>query len=457
VASLNFYIGKLKVSELFFEVPKDYSNPSDGTLRLFARSVTRHEVPVAPTDEKELKKKAQMPWMTYLQGGPGYPCRPPQSMSITNPILDRGYQMLYLDQRGTGLSTPVSPDTLALQGDPQKQADYLKHFRADNIVRDCEAIRKTLTEDYPPELKKWSIFGQSFGGFCAFTYLSFFPEGLREVFTSGGIPPIGKSADEVYKATFMTVIKRNESYYNKYPEDVFVIQNLAVKLHGPKGLELPARGTLNLQRFLTLGLLFGGHGGIDNVHDIVFRMKSDMDQFDFITRPTLSAIENLVTFDGNVLYAVLHEAIYCERQPSEWAAKRIAQSLSDFDWVDGSPPYHSIKSGKPLYFSGEMIYPFMFETYPELQKLREVADILAKYTDWPELYNLEQLAKNEVPIYAATFKDDMYVDFGLVQETVAKVKNCRLFLTNAMYHNAITAKTDEILKSLFQLRDDYID
>lgn len=65
--------------------------------------------------------------------------------------------MLYIDQRGTGLSNPISAASLALQGDAQRQADYLKHFRADNIVRDCEAIRKILTSDYPEELKKYVI------------------------------------------------------------------------------------------------------------------------------------------------------------------------------------------------------------------------------------------------------------------------------------------------------------
>jgi len=134
-------------------------------------------------------------------------------MAITHTVLDRGYQMLYLDQRGTGLSSPISAGTLALQGDSHRQADYLKLFRADSIVRDCEAIRKTLTADYPTELKKWSIFGQSFGGFCALTYLSFYPQGLREAFTSGGLAPVGKTPDQVYKATFQKVVERNKAYY----------------------------------------------------------------------------------------------------------------------------------------------------------------------------------------------------------------------------------------------------
>jgi len=128
--------------------------------------------------------------------------------------------MLYLDQRGTGLSTPVSAATLALQGSVHAQADYLKLFRADSIVKDCEAIRKTLTEGYPTELKKWSLFGQSFGGFCILTYLSKYPQGLKECFMSGGMAPVGRSADEVYKATYVKVMERNKAYYTKYPEDI---------------------------------------------------------------------------------------------------------------------------------------------------------------------------------------------------------------------------------------------
>lgn len=81
-------------------------------------------------------------------------------------------QVLLLDQRGTGLSSTITAGTLARQGNAIKQAEYLKNFRADNIVRDCEAIRKCLTAEYPDDLKKWSVIGQSFGGFCAVSYLS---------------------------------------------------------------------------------------------------------------------------------------------------------------------------------------------------------------------------------------------------------------------------------------------
>ena len=212
--------GKLKVSELIFEVPKDYSNPTSGTIQLFARSVIRYEKPAATALEEDNRKSSQKPWFVYLQGGPGISCPAPQDMGLTDIVLNKGYQMLYLDQRGTGLSTPVSAATLALEGDVQRQADYLKLFRADSIVKDCEAIRKSLTEGYPEQLKKWSVFGQSFGGFCVLTYLSKFPQGLRECFTSGGLAPVGKSPDQVYEATYRKVIERNKAYYDKYPEDI---------------------------------------------------------------------------------------------------------------------------------------------------------------------------------------------------------------------------------------------
>jgi hypothetical protein len=119
--------------------------------------VTKYEKPVTAPSGDESRKSSQKPWFVYLQGGPGFGCKPPQDFALTNVVLEKGYQMLYLDQRGTGMSTPLSAATLALQGDVHRQVDYAKLFRADNIVRDCEAIRKTLTADYPNELKKYVI------------------------------------------------------------------------------------------------------------------------------------------------------------------------------------------------------------------------------------------------------------------------------------------------------------
>lgn len=52
-------------------------------------------------------------------------------------LMDKGYQVLQLDQRGTGLSTPISGGTLSDLGSLTEQVSYLKMFRADNIGMLC--------------------------------------------------------------------------------------------------------------------------------------------------------------------------------------------------------------------------------------------------------------------------------------------------------------------------------
>lgn len=99
----------------------------------------------------------------------------------------------------------------------------------------------------------------------------------------------------------------------------------------------------------------------------------------------------------------------------------------------------------------------MFVDYSELASLLPVADILAKESSWPDLYDEAQLAKNEVPVYSATYVDDMYVDIEYARETAGKIKGCREYITNVRYHNAISSKSDELMKELFALRDDVID
>ncbi|TVY32439.1 Proline iminopeptidase, partial [Lachnellula subtilissima] len=447
--------GKLQVTELFFQVPRDYSNPSLGTIRVFARSVIKHERTAGSVNGKG--ETEQKPWLLWLQGGPGKGCQPPQASGITKLILDRGYQMLYMDQRGTGLSSPITAETLALQGDTQAQADYLKLFRADSIVADCEAIRHVLTRNYPVELKKWRIWGQSFGGYCALTYLSKYPQGLQEVFISAGMTAIGKGPDEVYGKAFKRMIERNEAYYEKFPEDIQTIHELVAHIDSKGSLPMPAGGVLTVQRFLTLGMVFGLSGGFDTVHDIVLRMRLELESFNLITRPTLSKIEAIGGYDDGVLYSVLRESIYNPRGPSDWAAERISTSLEEFRWVLDSTSATKANLKVPLYFAGAMVFPFMFETFSELRKLRKVAEVIAQYREWPDLFDEHQLAKNEVPVYAAVYVDDAQVNFELAQESIKKVRNCKQYITNTMYHDAVRTKTEQVVEALFALRDDVMD
>lgn len=438
--------GKLRITEHTFEVPKDYNNPSLGSLRLFARSARRNEV-----YPNEAKGTEHLPWMCYLQGGPGQECRAPQNYAWTETIINKGYQMLFLDQRGTGMSTPITASTLQMRGDNDVQHRYLKLFRADNIVRDCEAIRQALLADQKTDLdKKWSIFGQSFGGFCCVSYLSFFPEGLREAFLFGGLQPLVKQPDEVYRRLYKKVIERNEAYYLKFPEDVQRVKTIMNYLgrFGDGKIKLPSEGSLTRNRFQQLGLLLGFHGGIDTIHDIVLRANNDIEAFGHLTRKSLSEIDSNTSFDDALLYSILHEPIYCEGSAPAWSAERVRAEY---------PIFAHEQSDRPIYLTGEMIYPSMFNDYAELRKVTDVANRIAEDKDWPALYNIEQLSKNTVPVYAASYDDDMYVDQGFAMETAKAIKGCKVYRTNVMLHNAVRAKMEEVVGALFKLKEDVSD
>lgn len=421
------------MTEYLFSVPLDYNNPTSGQVQLFARSATKHEPSI--TGSISNHQHAQRPWLVYLQGGPGFGCPEPQDSSLTRFVLNKGYQILYLDYRGVGLSSPVTVDTIPKT--VSDQVAYLKLFRQDNNVRDLEAVRQCLTGSAVDPLKrKWSIFGQSFGGFVALTYLSQYPEGLREVFMTGGLAPISRPPKEVYQKTFKKVYQRNMAYYDKFPEDVQVVHRIAgwLQSQGSGSVKLPAGGRLSPRRLLTLGHMFGFHGGLDNVHAMLLRMDMDLNQYGRLTRPTLAQFETYLPFDTCPIYAVLHEAIYCFRKglASNWAAQHVGQDLEHFRWLSGE---HGLSAAlgdetKPLCFTGEMIFPFMFDDYPDLESLRPAAERLAEYDQWDELYDEQQLANNEVPVFAASYIEDLYVDFDFARETASKVKGIKTFETN---------------------------
>ena len=200
VPSVTHTIPGLVLTEREFSVPLDHARPGGASIGVFAREI-------ADPDGQD------RPFLLFLQGGPGHEGDRPTRHPTSPGWLDRAlqdYRVLMLDQRGTGRSTPVG----ALPGlTPAEQAEYLTHFRADSIVRDAELIRAELG------VERWSILGQSFGGFCAMSYLSLAPEGLREAFVTGGLSPIGRHPDEAYRATYARILDRCRRYYERYPED----------------------------------------------------------------------------------------------------------------------------------------------------------------------------------------------------------------------------------------------
>jgi pimeloyl-ACP methyl ester carboxylesterase len=388
-----------------FVVPLDHAAPDAATITVFAREL------VAPR-----KRDQDLPWLLYLQGGPGGRSPRPTGRSGWLGRALQDHRVLLLDQRGTGRSTPATRQTLARLGTAREQADYLTHFRADSIVRDAELLRASLVGSAP-----WTVLGQSYGGFCALTYLSLAPEGLKEVLVTGGLPPLDRGPDEVYAATYERVRDRAARFFERYPADRDRWHAVADHLAG-HDVRLPSGCRFGVPRLQQLGDALGMGDGFEKLHYLLETAWSG----DELSDEFLVAVENTTSFVGAPLYALLHEAIYCQGEASQWSAQRVRDSLPEF-----------APDARPLLPTGEMIYPWMFEADRTLAPLEEAAELLAAYDGWPALYDVDRLAGNTVPVAAAIYHDDMYVEYAYSLETAKRVGNLRWWVTSEFAHDGL--------------------
>ena len=419
----------MDLTDYAFTVPLVHDRPSGESLSIFARAVRNSE-----------KSTATRPWLVFLQGGPGFPGpRPLNNSGWLKRALD-DYHVLLLDSRGNGRSSVVLPQTLARRGNARAQADYLMHFRADCIVRDAELIRRELVGDEEP----WSVLGQSYGGFCAVHYLSAHPQGLREVFITGGLPPLDGSADDYYRHTYPEVQRKTRHFFARYPADQELCIRILEHLHR-HDVALPTGGRLTVRRFQQLGFMLGFDDGMENLHYLLESAFCDGVNGDELSLPFLRALENSQPFETNPIFAALHEMCYTQGAASAWSAERVRGEFPDMDWAPGKPPS----------FTGEMIYPWMFEDYLRLRPLREVAELLAREERWPALYDPAQLARNTVPGVAAVYAEDMYVPRALSERTAAVIPGLKVWLTNEYEHNGLRS-SPAVFERLLALRHDRV-
>ncbi|MGW7516111.1 alpha/beta fold hydrolase [Streptomyces sp. NPDC054796] len=401
------------------DVPLDHARPEGPSITLFAREVT------AAGRERDV-----LPLLLWLQGGPGGRAERPHAAGAWLRRALKDYRVVLMDQRGTGRSTPADRRTLAVHGDAAATAAYLGHFRADSIVRDAELLRRHLNEQRHGERERdrpWSVLGQSFGGFCALTYLSLAPEGLDQVFITGGLPTLTGHADDVYRAAYARTLAQNARYFDRYPGDQRLADEVAAHL-AAHDVRTPSGERLSVRRFQTMGINFGQASSFDALHYLL--------EGAFVTGPRgpelsdtfLRGVDATVSFAQRPLYAVLHEPIYAQGgSPTAWSAHRVREEF----------PAFAPDTDGPLRFTGEMIYPWQFEEDPALVPLRDAAQLLAERADWPALYDLDRLAANEVPVVAAVYYDDMFVDRGHALETADAVRGLRPWITNTHAHDGV--------------------
>ncbi len=407
-----------------FELPLDHQRPDGPKLTVFAREVTK------PANEGKA-----LPALLFLQGGPGFPSpRPLDGGGWLGRALE-DFRVVLLDQRGTGRSTPVTHESLGGFSSASEMAEHLALFRSDSIVSDAECIRRQLLG----EESTWTLLGQSYGGFCGTHYLSVAPESLDAVLITGGLPAIAAPLEEIYRQTYSKLIEKNRLYYDRYPGDVDRIRKIAAFLD-ENDVRLSNGDRLTVRGFQTLGLSFGMSDGFERLHYLVDEAFVDVQGASRLSYGFLRGVQNYNAYDTNPIFSILHEPIYGQEAATNWCAARLRSEYKQFDETDG-----------PLYFTCEMIFPWMFEEWGALRGLREAADLLAARDDWPRLYDHERLANNTVPVAAAVYHDDVYVPVAHSLDTAARIPGVRTWVTNEYEHNGLRVDGARILGRLLDM------
>ena len=421
-----FKLPNLLATDHRFQLPLDHDHPDGETIEVFAREY------VVPGPGAETR-----PWLVFLQGGPGFESPRPLAKEGWIGWAAERYRVLALDQRGTGLSSPPTASSVVARGDTAAQVAYLRKFRADSIVKDCEEIRKALL----PEGEKWTVLGQSFGGFCVTHYLSSFPDGLAGAMITGGLPGLTNHADSVYERTFQEATRKNEKMHRRFPELAYLMKR-AFERAARGGVKLPCGDPLTPRRLQTIGAQLGFSYGAAQIHYLFERALVAGGEF---STAFLRGVENLQAFDTNPFYAVLHEACYAQDRATAWSADRIRR-----EQFPGFNAEAAIEAGEVPLLTGEMVFPWMMEEWGALRPLRHAANALAKVDDWAPLYNTDVLARNTVPVSAIVYYDDMFVPADLSLASAESIQGLEPWVTNEFEHDGLRAAGPRILEGLVE-------
>ncbi len=398
----------LTIEEHTLTVPLVWGDAADTrTIDIFARVVTR-------------EGGERLPYLVYLQGGPGHEAPRPFHASSSPAWLDEAlahYRVVMLDQRGTGLSTPVGDADLA-QGS-EAVAEYLTHLRADSIVRDCEAMREHLSAE------TWSVLGQSFGGFTTLAYLSTDSDSLADVFITGGLSTVDRHPDDVYALCYDKMRTASEKYYRRFPQHRDAMRRL-VDRAAAGDIVLPDGEVVSPSRLRSAGSALGTNEGWQTLWSLLERDPS--------SNAFRHDLMHAMPFNGrNPLYFAFHESSYASGHATRWSAERMEPQ----DFRDDV-----------TLFTGEHIRREWTETVPAFQPWRDVTLALAEF-EWPRIYDEVAISASRATGAAAVYVNDVYVPLEYSLETARLLPDVKLWVTSEHEHNGL--RSGPVLTHLIDL------
>lgn len=401
----------LTVEEHTLTVPLVWADAADTrTIDVFARVITR-------------EGGERLPYLVFLQGGPGHEAPRPFHSSASPAWLDEAlahYRVVMLDQRGTGLSTPVG-DADLVRGSAEV-AEYLTHLRADSIVRDCEAVREHLGAE------TWSVLGQSFGGFTTLAYLSTDADSLADVFITGGLSTVHRHPDEVYALCYDKMRSASERYYRRFPEHRDVMRRLIDRADAGE-IVLPDGEVVSRSRLRSVGSALGTNDGWQTLWSLLER--------DHSSNAFRHDLMHAMPYGGrNPLYFAFHESSYANGHATRWSAERVEPD----DYRDDV-----------TLFTGEHIRREWTETVPAFQPWRDVALALAEF-EWPRIYDEVAISSSGARGAAAVYVNDVYVPMEYSLETARLLPDVKLWITSEHEHNGL--RSGPVLTHLIDLAGD---
>ena len=311
-------------------------------------------------------------------------------------------------------------------------ADYLACFRADAIADDVAHLNTVLNGGVP-----WTTLGQSFGGFITMSLLTRHPETVKMAMTTGGIPAFDRDADTLYADLVPLQTARHDEFRTRFPADQALFDDLADRADAGELVTLGG-DRLSARRLQMLGADFGFSTGVDNLH---WLLDTAIEPDGRVAQRFVEAAAARTEHVSDPLYYTLQEGCYHQgHRTGGWGAWNELQKHPEY-----------APTARPLMTIAEFAQPWMFTEIPSLRPFAGVAEELAGERTWPQLWDVDRLAANTVPLAAVQYTHDPYVGLEGARRSLAGIGASQLWETDEYLHDGLRVHGDKIVPELLRM------